>query len=609
MNSGKNLSSSLWGSLLRVDLSTGKWNVEKISEEVLKKYLGGRGLGVKILSDELDPTVPPLDQQNKLIFAAGALTGTSAPTAARYEAVTKSPLTGTITGANAGGYFGARLKQAGFDAIVIEGQAKSPKYLWINNQEVSVKDATMLWGCDTHETTTRIIKEIGKNKISVSCIGPAGERLVKFASIINDNHRAAGRGGVGAVLGAKLLKAIAITGSKKINIVDLKKFQERSSEILDKIKKTIVTKVNLHEFGTAKILDAVNDYRLLGTRNFQQNYFEHAADINAEKLKNTIFKKRNTCYSCPIACKRVTSVGDKSGEGPEFETIWAFGAQCGVNDLEAIARANYLCNELGLDTISTGNTIGCAMELSEKGLINEKFSFGEADVIEKLTRDIAHRKGIGDKLAEGSFRFAARLGYPELSMSVKKLELPAYDPRGAQAQGLGYATSTRGACHDRAFVIKSDMSAGPQKVDFETINRKTKLVKKMQDLMAVIDSIGVCLFSTFVCTIDDYWVLLNAAVGNWFETPKELLRTGERIWNLEHLFNRRAGITSEDDRLPARFTQEQITDMLGNEHVWPEKELITDYYRERGWTKNGMPTDKKLKELGVYPPTRRFKAI
>jgi aldehyde:ferredoxin oxidoreductase len=292
-------------------------------------------------------------------------------------------------------------------------------------------------------------------------------------------------------------------------------------------------------------------------------------------------------------------VGDKIGEGPEFETLWAFGAQCGVKNLNSIAKANYLCNELGLDTISTGNTIGCAMELSDKGFYDEKITFGDGRIIQKLTIQIAYRKGIGDKLAEGSYRFASSVGHPELSMSVKSLELPAYDPRGAQAQGLGYATSTRGACHVRAFVVKSDMVAGPQKTDYDTINEKVKLVKKSQNKMAVVDSLGMCMFSTYVCDISDYRELLNATVGMRFNTDDELLKAGERIWNQERMFNYKAGFTKEDDTLPERFKTEAAKDSLDYEHVWPEKVLIKEYYNERGWTKDGVPKKSKLRELGL----------
>ena len=590
---------SVWGKLLRVNLSSGKLNIENIPKQNLKEYIGGRGLGVKILFDEVKPKTEPLGNKNKVIIATGPLTGTPIPTGCRYNVVTKSPLTGTITGANAGGYFGPMLKRTGLDAIVIEGKAKKSVYLVIVNDNYSLQNAEKIWGLDTHKTTDWIKKKIGKSNASVACIGPAGENLIKFASIINDKHRAAGRGGCGAVLGSKNLKAILVFGTKKINSIAPDKIKALNKKFLKKIKTTTVTNINLPQFGTSKILDRVNDYHVLGTRNFQQNHFEHANKINAERLNKDLLIKTTTCWGCPIACKRVTRVGKKVGEGPEFETIWAFGAQCGVKDLNAITKANYICNELGLDTISTGNTIGCAMELSEKGLIREKLKFGDSKIIQTLTKDIAYRKDIGDSLAEGSFRFAEEKGHPELSMSVKNLELPAYEPRGSQAQGLGYATSTRGACHVRAFVVTSDMVAGPQKTDPDTINEKSKLVIKNQNKMAMIDSMGVCMFSTYVCDFIDYRKYLKYACGLNIKSDDEFLKTGERIWTLERMFNNRAGFTKKDDTLPNRFKTEPVLDSLDHEHVWPEKELIDDYYEKRGWTNSGIPKKSKLKELGL----------
>jgi aldehyde:ferredoxin oxidoreductase len=590
---------SVWGKLLRVNLTSGSLNSEEIPKQSLKDYVGGRGLGVKLLFDEVKPNIDPLGKNNKVIIATGPLTGTPMPTGCRYEVVTESPLTGTITGANAGGYFGPMLKRTGLDAIIIEGRAKSPVYLSIVNDKINLQDAAEIWGWDTHKTTDWIKDQVGKKQATVACIGPAGENLVLFASIINDKHRAAGRGGCGAVLGSKNLKAVSVFATKKISIKDLSKFKEMNKKILKKIKTTKVTSVNLPQYGTSKILDRVNDYHVLGTRNFQQNHFEYASKINAERMNKDLLIKTGTCWGCPIACKRVTQVGKKVGEGPEFETIWAFGAQCGVKNLKAITKVNYICNELGLDTISTGNTIGCAMELSEKKLIKETIEFGDPKIIQTLTRNIAYRKGIGDKLAEGSFRFAKSEGHPELSMSVKKLELPAYEPRGSQAQGLGYATSTRGACHVRAFVVTSDMVAGPQKTDHETINRKTKLLIKIQNKMAMIDSMGVCMFSSYACEFGDYRKYLKYACGLNIRSDDEFLKTGERIWTLERMFNNKAGLTKKDDTLPTRFKTEPVLDSLDNEHVWPEKELINDYYKERQWTSSGIPTKNKLIELGL----------
>jgi aldehyde:ferredoxin oxidoreductase len=588
---------------LRINLTQHQIHHEELDFSLINRFIGGRGLGVGILYDQQDPKVESLSSENKLIFATGPLTGTHVPFGSRYEVITKSPLTGTITAANAGGNFGTYLRRAGFDVIIIEGCSKKPVFLTIENNKAELKNSTNLWGSDTHSLTDKLTSQYNMKRVSVACIGPAGENKVRFASIINDKHRAAGRGGVGAVMGYKKLKAIVVackfTNKNKIGINDDNKFNRIIKKMKEKIKTTTVTRINLPKFGTAKILDSANNYKLLGTRNFTQNYFEDADSINAQTMNDTVLIKNSSCFGCPVACKRVTRVGKETGEGPEFETIWAFGAQCGINDLSTITKTNYLCNKLGSDTISTGNTIGCAMELSEKGYISDDIKFGDSDVIEKLVNDIAYRNELGDELAQGSKIFAQSKGHPELSMTVKGLELPAYDPRVAQAQGLGYATSTRGACHVRAFVVKSDMVAGPQKTDRKSINEKTKLVINSQNKMAVIDSLGMCLFSSFVSDISDYRGLLEAAVGIKIGSDEDLLRIGEGIWNLERLFNQAAGFGINNDVLPTRFTNEPVKDDLGYEHVWPEKELIADYYNERGWTKNGKPKKSKLVELGI----------
>ncbi len=591
--------SSIWGKILWVNLTNSKCIARDMPKQLFKHFLGGRGLGDKLLFDEIDPNVDPLSKDNKLIFAAGPLTGTRAPTGCRYEVITKSPLTGTITSANSGGFFGTVLKRSGLDAIVIQGRAERLAYLNIDNDEYSILDARELAGYNTHETTDWIIDSTGNKKTSVACIGPAGENLVKFACIINDKHRAAGRGGTGAVLGSKNLKAVALTGSKKIDVVQPDNFKNQVKKITGKIKNNKYTHMNLPKYGTANILAIVNDHNLFGARNFQQNNFEFADDINAEQLRNTLLVKTTSCHGCPIGCKRVTRVDDEQGEGPEFETIWAFGAQCGVNDLKAITIANYICNKLGLDTISTGSTIGCAMELSEKKILDRNISFGDSTIIRTLTKQIAYREDIGDKLAEGSFSFASALGHPELSMSVKKLELPAYDPRGGPAQGLGYATSNRGGCHVRAQMIRSDMAMGPKKLDRELVKEMVNLVIEKQDLTAVMDSIGVCLFSSLVCDIDDYLGLLNSATGLNFKSSIDLLKAGERIWNLERVFNQKVGFSHKDDILPNRFKSEPVLDIFGRKRTWPEKEMISEYYKKRGWSKNGMPTKKQLSELGI----------
>jgi len=587
----------LMGKILRANLSNGDIREETITEDIARAYIGGRGLASKILYDEVDPKTDALSPKNKLIFAVGPLTGTSAPASSRYEVVTKSPLTGTITGANGGGFFGAELKKTGFDAIVIEGKADKPVYLWVNDGKAEIKDAGGLWGKNTHETTDMIVKELGDEKVRVACIGPAGENLVKFACVISDKHRAPGRGGVGTVMGSKNLKAIAVRGTKKIEIAKPEAFEKVVKDCINKLKESPTTGQGLPTYGTAVLVNIINQSGIFPTRNFQTGVFEGAEKISGETMKDTILVKNKACHGCPIACGRVTEVKGKyagKGEGPEYETIWAFGAQCGVDNLEAIAKANYLCNELGIDTITMGNTIGCAMELSEKGYLPEedvgmKLTFGDADAIVELTKKTAYK---------GSYRLAEKYGHPELSMSVKRQELPAYDPRGVQGHGLEYATSNRGGCHVRGYMISPEILGVPEKLDPLATEGKAGWTKTFQDLTSVVDSCNICLFTTFALGADDLAALLSAATGFDY-TTEEVMKAGERIWNMERLYNIRAGFGRNDDTLPERLLKEKMPEGAAKGHVWEKGALLDDYYKVRGWDKDGVPTKEKLRELGL----------
>lgn len=583
------------GKILRIDLAAKKIKIEELSKELARNFIGARGLGSKILYNEIEPKVEALSENNKLIFATGPCTATSAPTACRYNVVTKSPLTNTIAGSNSGGFFGTELKKAGFDAVIIEKKAYSPIYIWIDNSEIEIKDAKHLWGKDTHKTTDKIREELKDKRVRIACIGQAGEKLSRISCIINDKNRAAGRGGVGAVMSSKNLKAIAVRGSKKIKISNPKEFQKVRKNCLKKIKENETLK-NMGKFGTANILNLINTFGIFPTRNFQDSIFDTSEKINAEAIYDKILVKRVFCYACPIGCGRATKVDRKEGEGPEYETLWAFGAQCGVDDLTAIAKANYLCNELGLDTISTGSTIGCAMELSERGYIKEKIEFGDPKAIVEYTKKIGYREGIGDELAEGSFRFAEKYNHTELSISAKKQELPAYDPRGAQAQGLVFATSNRGACHVRGFTVTDeilDKNSSPSKT-----KGKAKLAIDAQNYSAFIDSTGLCRFTMRALNWEDYTKLLNAITGFDY-TKEELMKAGERIYNLERVFNIMAGINSSDDTLPERLLKEPLKRGSAKGMVWKRDELIPKYYKLRGWNSMGVPKKEKLKELEI----------
>jgi aldehyde:ferredoxin oxidoreductase len=594
------------GKILRVDLTKGESKVEELDPKLGAKFIGGRGLGSKILSDEIDPKVDPFSPNNKLIMATGPLTGTGASAAGRYMVITKAPLTGTIACSNSGGHFGAELKFAGFDLIIFEGKAKEPVYLYIEDGKAEIRDAKSIWGKTTHETTDQILSETDMDA-RVACIGPAGEKLVRYACVINDKHRAAGRSGVGAVMGSKNLKAVAVKGSGSITIANKEVFRKVTLDVFQKVKANPVTSTGLPTYGTAVLVNIINASGILPTRNFNEGVFEGAEKISGETIVDDILVRNRACFSCPIACGRVVRVTNPKyecfGEGPEYESDWSMGACCGIDNLDAIAKGNYLCDTLGFDPISAGVTIACGMELFEKGIISTKevgrsLNFGDADAMVEMIRAIGYREGFGDALAEGSYRLAERYGHPEYSMSVKKQEFPAYDGRGVQGMGLQYATSNRGACHVRGYLISPEILGSPQKLDpFET-EEKAGWVKAFQDLTAVVDSAGLCLFNTFAFGGPEILEYLKAATGIEMSL-EELMKAGERIWNLEKVFNLKAGITGKDDRLPDRLTKEPMPSGPAKGKVVELGKMLPEYYELRGWDKEGVPTKERLKELGL----------
>ena len=594
------------GKLLRVDLTRGEWKTEELDKNLATKFIGGRGLGSKILFDEIDPKVDPFSPNNKLIMATGPLTGTSASASGRYMVITKAPLTGTIACSNSGGHFGAELKFAGFDVIVFEGKAKEPVYLYIEDGKVELRDAKALWGKTTHETTDQILSETDMDA-RVACIGPAGERFVRYACVINDKHRAAGRSGVGAVMGSKNLKAVAVKGSGSVTVADKEAFRKATLDVFQKVKANPVTSSGLPSYGTCVLVNIINASGILPTRNFSEGVFEGAEKISGETIADDILVRNRACFSCPIACGRVVKVTNPKyecfGEGPEYESDWSMGACCGVDNLDAVAKGNYLCDTLGLDPISAGVTIACGMELFQKGIISTKevgrsLNFGDADAMVEMVRQIGYREGFGDALAEGSYRFAEKYGHSECSMSVKKQEFPAYDARGVQGMGLQYATSNRGACHVRGYLISPEILGSPQKLDpFET-EEKAGWVKTFQDLTAVVDSAGLCLFNTFAFGGPEIVEYLKAATGIGMSL-EELMKAGERIWDLEKMFNLKAGITGKEDRLPDRLIKEPMPGGPAKGRVAELGKMLPEYYELRGWDKEGVPTKGRLKELGL----------
>ncbi len=592
------------GNILRVNLSKNEVKKEVIDLELAKKFIGGRGLGSYYLAREIDPQVDPLSPENKLIFVTGPLTGTSAPASGRFMVITKSPLTGAIACSNAGGFWGPELKFAGYDMIIIEGKAERPVYLFIKDDQVEIRSAEAYWGMLVSETTDGLLEEVGESKARVVSIGPAGERLSLIAAIMAGKDRATGRSGVGAVMGSKNLKAIVVKGSKGVEVARSEEMKQYVNTLLKRVKENPVTGQGLPQLGTPVLVKVINAHGILPTKNFQYAYFENAEKISGEALAERFLKGKDVCYRCPIGCGRYCEVDGIKGGGPEYETIWAFGADCGVDDLAAIIKANKLCNEYGLDTISAGTTIACAMELYEKGYIKDDeldgppLRFGSAEAIVAWTEKMGKAEGFGAKLAQGSYRLAESYGVPELSMSVKRQELAGYDPRGVQGHGLAYATSNRGGCHVRGYMIAPEILGSPEKLDPFSLEGKPTWVKLFQDLTAAIDALGICLFTSFILTAEDYTQLFNLAVGeNW--TPQELFLVGERIWNLERIFNLKAGIRPEEDTLPKRLLEEPIPNGPAKGHVHRLSELLPQYYKVREWSEQGIPTLEKLTALGL----------
>ncbi|MEA2095729.1 MAG: aldehyde ferredoxin oxidoreductase family protein, partial [Candidatus Cloacimonadota bacterium] len=557
---------------------------------------GGRGLGLKLYTDMCSADIDALDKENALIFSTGPLTGII-QTAGRYQVTTRSPLTGGIVDSSSGGFFGANLKKAGFDGLVITGKADKPVYLKVTEEGIEINNAEHLWGKDTHDTMKILKSELTPN-ISVACIGPAGENMVPFASIMNDKDRAAGRGGVGAVMGSKNLKAITAFGKKQIPVNDSESLKKMISTINTLIDKNPVTGKSLQLLGTSVLVNVINAHGMYPTENFQRGVFNDAEGTSGEKIAETILQGRSACFKCPIACGRKTKTSKREGEGPEYETVWAFGAQLGISDLEVITEANYTCNELGLDTITTGSTIGCAMELYEKGVFPEKLVWGDSSNLVKLVEDIAYKRDIGKDLALGSKKLAEKYGRPELAMQVKGMEIPAYDPRGAQGQALSYATSNRGGCHMQGYLISPEVLGSPVFMDRYSIEGKAEIVVLFQDISAAVDTLVLCRFLQFAISIDTFKDMLNIVTGLDF-TEDELLKVGTRIYNLERKFNSEAGFTRKDDMLPARFLEEKLTEGASRNRVVQLDKMLDRYYKLRGWDENGIPSEETKKELGI----------
>ena len=610
--------------VLRVDLTKQTVATEPLNMEWAMSYIGSRGLGSKYLIEEIDPKIDALDAGNKIIFATGPLTGTLAPTGGRHTVVTKGALTGAITCSNSGGKWGAELKMAGHDLLIVEGRASAPVYLLIRNDEVEILPADDLWGTSVWHTEPTLQKRHDP-QAKVASIGEAGEYGCRFACIVNDLHRAAGRSGVGAVMGSKNLKAIVVRGTRGVPSHDAGRFMEEARaattallEGKDSIDLGLDLSLtdNLTAHGTIMMINITNAFGSLPTRNNRAVQFEGAWDISDEAQGERLpdghvnLIKNSACFACPIGCGQVShvhpehfSVKDRpeyqiASGGLEFEAAYALGSMCGVDDLDAATFAGFMANEHGMDPISLGASIAAAMELFEEGVITTKdtggveLTFGNARALVEISEMIGKGEGFGKVIGLGSKRLCKKYGRPEFSMSVKGQEVAGYDGRAQQGMGLAYATSNRGACHMRANVYDLDFAD-------TGIASKAETVKQSQDRMAAVDSTGMCLFPEEAGLDASYIVkLVDAACGgDW--TMEKFVDSGERTFNLERQFNLAAGFTAADDTLPKRILETPAPSGTAKGLVSRLPEMLPEYYGLRGWSDDGRPTNETLSRLDL----------
>ncbi|MFQ6064807.1 MAG: aldehyde ferredoxin oxidoreductase family protein [Candidatus Bathyarchaeia archaeon] len=588
------------GLVLDVDLTTDR--IRKTPTDQFfntKLFIGGKGLGAVTLWKKLKPKVDPLSPENILMFLTGPLTGTLCP-GTRMCVVTKSPLTNTFCDSYVGGHLGAEFKFAGYDALVVRGRSEKPVYLWIKDDTIDLCDAEKLWGLDTFETEEKIRRIQRDPTVRVCCIGPAGERLVRFAHVNTERYRQAGRGGTGAVMGSKNLKAVAVKGTGEIKAHTHDDFDQFAREAYHILLKNPTIRAR-RRWGTARSVLFASDQDLYPTRNYQEATFEGAEALSAEAMEKQFWVKHKACYGCPVNCGKLGVIrnGPYKGtvlDGIEYETTAMLGANCGISDLEAVAHANMLCDKLGLDTISAGNVIAYAMECYEKGILTEKetdglqLKFGNQKAMIELLRRIAHRKGLGNILAEGVKKLSERLGEKAegFAMHVKGLELPGWGVRAAPRMGLAYATADRGGCHTRAWSASSETATAAQNI------------REQQDYGSAADCLVACWFVRDAIGAERYAKMITAATGMRV-TEDEFVTVGERIWNLVRMFNAREGFTKRDDTLPKRMLAEPLPSGVAKGQKLPQRKLsrmLDEYYELRGWDRNtGMPTREKLREL------------
>lgn len=595
------------GKLMRIDLASRQVKEKTVPDKWQKKFLGGRGIAARYYFEEVKQGIDPLSMENKLIFFTGPLTGAPGPATTKTEVVTKSPETDQYLCSNGGGYFGPHLKKSGYDGIVVERKADKPVCILIKNDKIEIVDAQDLWGKTTREVNRILEDEVGRKDQVLSC-GPAAENGVKL-SCIQIGDRSMGRGGAGAVMASKNLKAIAVKGTGKIPVSDPKGFKEAAREAISYVKDSKATHT---EYGTLQYTTVLNELGAYPAYNFQTAVFDKIEGISAERMKKDYYVKNQACYGCPVACAHLCEVKEGPFKGaksdPEYETIGTLGAVCGVGDFAAIIRGNELCDELGIDTMSVGVIIGFAMELFERGHITEKetggleLKFGNPQAMVEMIEKIGKREDIGDLLAEGMLGIEEEM--PEMKkymMHVKGLPLAAYDSRGFYGNALTYGTSSRGACHNvGGWSIRTELTSGDY--DRFAVQGKGKLIKSIQDTRGYIDSLGICTVarSGYGFTDNPKGKALLYLTGHDF-TP-ELMTIGGRVYTLERLILNREGRFREADMIPERFRKEKLPEGPAKGHVVSEgiyNKMLDDYYEARGWDSDGRPTQERLEKLDI----------
>ena len=604
-----------WGKILRINLNNGRVWEQAPDEALYREYIGGSGIGSRFLYDLTDGDTDPLGPENPLIFMTGPFAGTTVPTSGRHQIIAKSPLTGIYGEGDAGGTWGPGLKRCGYDGIVIEGASEKPVYILVREGGAKVLDAAQLWGQDTYRTD-EMLKEIHGDNITVSCIGPAGEKLVRIAAVMHDGShaRAVGRTGLGAVMGSKKLKAVAVSGSLRVQVADQEGLMRSIREAAPTmVKKTIGMKQHGTAGGTVGT-ERIGDFPL---KNWSGSAWDKVENISGQRMTETILTGRYFCESCIIGCGREVEVKEgpyaMKGAGPEYETLGMLGGMCLVDNLEAIAYGGELCNRYGLDTISTGGVIAFAMELYERGIIGQQdtdgldLRWGSAYAMIEMVHKIGKGEGLGSILGYGVREAARRIGgrAPEYAIHTKGLEFPAHDPRAFNSLALGYATSNRGACHLQGAshmfektVVMPELGI-PEPKDRFRRDDQGEFVKTCQDLMCILDSLKVCKFTLYAGLSTTHireWIKL---VVGWDVDLEELMAAGERIFNLKRMYNVKCGIRRSDDTIPERILKQPRTEGGAKDNLPPLESMLDEYYRARGWDQSGVPLKETVKRLGL----------